>query len=221
MNIYQVCVLTALLYGSTVKLGPPTWDRNAAWTQFHLRRLKHIFGVKCHYHIPSSEILSLVSPACTPYSVRSTWDGSEFVAWMMDTSRRNNTDNWQQESRKSDAPLCGSWTLANVTSKCAKLIQTIQLEDAASYRNRWRSDEQWKKESRNQSRRETSPESWKEARLLQKRLYFALLQNFICAVCRRHCHSRIGLHSFTRRCSTTTDWLERTIFVPRDPAFQL
>ena len=34
-------------------------------------------------------------------------------------------------------------------------------------------------------------------------------------------HSRIGLHSYTSRCNTTTDWLGCTSFVSRDFPFQL
>ena len=45
----------------------------------------------------------------------------------------------------------------------------------------------------------------------------------ICAVCsaRGDRHSRIGLHSYTSRCNTTTDWLGRASFVSRYFVFQL
>ena len=45
----------------------------------------------------------------------------------------------------------------------------------------------------------------------------------ICAVCSASGdrHSRIGLHSYTSRCNTTTDWLGRTNFVSRYFVFQL
>ena len=118
-----------------VELRPPTWDRNASWTQFHLRCLKHILGVKWHYNIPNSEILSLISPACTPYSVRSTWDGSEFVAWMSWTHSQGiiqatgvkkvgRPTLWFMDAWKCDLKVCE--------------IEPKNWEDAASYRNCWR-----------------------------------------------------------------------------------
>lgn len=209
MNIYQVCVL-ALRYGSETRTrlhetGTPLELSSICDAQAYPRRQ---VALQHHQHWDTVTSIPIMHSLLSQKHLR--WIGIRRMD-VMDTSPRNNDG--QQESRKSDAPLCGSWTLANVTSKCAKLIQTTgktpQVIVTAG-------DEQWKKESRNQSRRETSPESWREARLLQKQLYFSLLHKFICAVCRRHWHLRIGMHSFT---STTTDWLERTMFVPRDLAF--
>ena len=58
------------------------------------------------------------------------------------------TDNWQQEWGKSGAPPYGSWTLANVTLKLAKLTQTaskvLRVIVLAG-------DRHWKKESRKQT----------------------------------------------------------------------
>lgn len=210
MNIYQVCVLSALLYGSETRTrlhetGTPLELSSICDAQAYPRRQ---VALQHHQHWDTVTSIPIMHSLLSQKHLR--WLGIRRMD-VMDTSPRNNDG--QQESRKSDAPLCGSWTLANVTSKCAKLIQTTGKTPEVIVTA---GDEQWKKESRNQSRRETSPESWREARLLQKQLYFSLLHKFICAVCRRHWHLRIGLHSFT---STTTDWLERTMFVPRELAF--
>ena len=119
---------------TAVKLGPPT--RNAAWTL-------SICDVSGASSASSGNAISptvrycqvLVTPACTPSLVSATWDDSDlFIASM----NMNYTDKWQQESRKSNAPLCGSWTLANVTSEKVGEIDSNNWEDAARDRARWR-----------------------------------------------------------------------------------
>lgn len=98
--------------------------------------LKHILGVKWHYNITNIEILSLVSPSCTPYSVRSTWDGSEFVAWMSWTHPQGiMTDNRSQESRTP--PTLWFMDACKCDLKVCE-INPNNWEDAESYRNRWR-----------------------------------------------------------------------------------
>ena len=127
-----------------------------------------------------------MSPACTPSSVSAAWDGPNmFIAWMMDAfSRKFYTDNCQQESGKSGAPPCGSWTLAKVTSKRVKLSQTSEKMLRVNVPP---GDGQWKKESRKQTR--NFARKLKEAPSPPKQLYFALLQLHV----RHVLHSRIGL----------------------------
>ena len=63
-----------------------------------------------------------------------------------------------------------------------------------------------------ESRRETSPENWREA-VLASNTALLCPPPTSSASCRDF-HSRIRLHSHTRRCSTTTNWLGCTIFAP-------
>ena len=158
MNIYQVCVLSALLYGSETRTrlhetGTPLELSSICDAQAYPRRQ---VALQHHQHWDTVTSIPIMHSLLSQKHLR--WLGIRRMD-VMDTSPRNNDG--QQESRKSDAPLCCSWTLANVTSKCAKLIQTTRKTPEVIVTA---GDEQWKKESRNQSRRETSPESWREAR---------------------------------------------------------
>ena len=117
----------------------------------------------------------------------------------------------------SGAPLCGSWTLADLKA-CE--IDPNNWEDAASD---GAVERQWigKKESRKQT--------WNVTRELKRGALAAKTilicppptSSAPCAVPSGDRHSRIGLHSYTSRCNTTTDWLGCTSFVSRYFVFQL
>ena len=112
-----------------VKLGPPTQDRNTAWTLSICDVSGASSASSGKTTSPTVKRCHVLKPqACTPFSASAAWDGSGIlIAWVMDASpRKTYTDNWRQESGKSGALFCGSRTRANVTSKHAKFIQTTQ-----------------------------------------------------------------------------------------------
>ena len=82
-----------------------------------------------------------------------------------------------RSKKKSDATLCDSWTLANVTSKYAKLIQTTGKMPRAIVPA---GDGQWKKESRKQTWNVTR--KLKRSRACLKHSSTLPSSNFICVV---------------------------------------
>ena len=115
------------------------------------------------------------------------------------------TVSWRQQSGTSGTSLCSSRKQANMTSKHANLSK--QLERCCVWSCVRAMDSE---RSNRKNRREMSPESW-GARLPQKLLHRVFLQDR---------DLRNGIHSHTRRCSTTRDWQGRTSYVSRDFACQ-
>ena len=102
-----------------------------------------------------------------------------------------------------------------MTSKHAKLIQTTgKICD-------WSCSLETDNERRNEKANVKRHQKAEEKRVRRKKSSTLPSFNLIFPMCCRDCHSRIGLHSHTRSCRTTIDWLGRTYLVSRDFTCQL
>ena len=180
--------------------------------------LLHIFGIKWQYHIPNSEILSRAgfpSMHSLLSQRRLRWLGP---VHRMDDGHIPKKVLYRQLITGVGKVGCAALRFKDAWKRDLKAceIDPNNWEDLRLIVLAW--DGQWKKER--ESKCETSPESWRKARSPQKSSTLPSF-NLIFPMCGRDCHSRIGLHSHTRSCRTTIDWLGRTYLVSRDFTCQL
>ena len=176
------------------------------WTTYmrQERRLNsRILGVKWQDHITNSEILSR---AGTP-SLHSLLSRRR-LRWLghvhrMDVGRIPKQVLYGQLStgvRKVGRPALRFMDACKRDLKACE-IDPNNWEVARSNRARWR---RTVKDGIEKADVKRNPKT-EEKRARRKNSSTLPSSNFICAVCSRDCHSRIGLHSHTRRCSTTID----------------
>ena len=205
-QVYQACVLSTLLYGSESWTLYTRQERRL--NTFHLRCLRRILGISWQDHIPNSEVLARAG-SLSMYALltkrRLRWLGH--VTRMQDG--RLPKDILYGELATGSRPT-GRPTLRykDVLKRDLKAggIAPAGFEMLAADRSGWR----YTTESAIKSAEQKREEQWEEKRARRRQRAetdtVPLDDNvFICSNCNRVCRSRIGLHSHSRRCSSTTD----------------
>ena len=201
---------------TAVKLGPPTSDRNAAWTLSTCYASAHLRHQVAIPHPQQWDTVTCWFPQhALPPQRRLRWLGP---VHRMDDGHIPKKVLYRQLITGVGKVGCAALRFKDAWKHDLKAceIDPNNWEDLRLIVLAW--DGQWKKER--ESKCETSPESWRKARSPQKTSTLSSF-NLIFPMCGRDCHSRIGLHSHTRSCRTTIDWLGRTYLVSRDFTCQL
>ena len=200
MAVYRACVLSALLYGSE------TWTlysrHEKRLNTFHMRNLRWILGVKWSDHVTNNDILKR---ADTPsiYTLlrqrRLRWLGH--VHRMQDGRIPKDILYGQLETGKR---VQGRPQL-RYKDVCKRDMKALNMsvdcwEDLAQDRSCWR--QTVKRSTRRGEQQLQIASDERRARRKNSHQTSPATSVFTCSHCGRDCHSRIGLHSHSRRCST-------------------
>lgn len=201
MAVYSACVISTLLYGSE------TWTMYARQEKrlntFHMRSLRRILGISWQDKVPNTEVLSragLPSMSTLLRQRRLRWLGH--VHRMPDgripkdllygelatgSRRRGRPQLRYRDALKRDMKAVG--------------IDTETWENLAADRSQWRGAV-----TRHLKTGEEKLTQAATRRRTRRKLRISNVQQtaYTCSTCGRDCHSRIGLHSHSRRCSSQT-----------------
>ena len=192
--IYQACITSTLLYGSE------TWTTYASherrMNSFHLRCLRRILGIRWEDKVPNTEVLiraNFPSMHAILSERRLRWLGH---VRRMDQGRIPK-DLFYGElaigSRKTGRPRLRYKDVCKRDMKSAS-IETADWERLAHDRSIWRSTVREGTRNADMRRRE------EQAKKRDRRKGRILAQSqYICSICMRDCHSRVGLLSHARR----------------------
>ena len=202
IQVYSACVVSTLLYASEA------WATRARQEHklnaFHMRCLRHILGIKWQDKVPNTTVLErsgMPSMYCLLKQRRMRWLGH--VSRMQDG--RIPKDLLYGELADGDRPR-GRPQL-RYKDVCKRDMKALSInidtwETLSSERSVWKhtvhtglSDYETSLQGKLEEKRRTR----NEARMRDKSP-----STFMCTHCQKDCHSRIGLHSHTRRCIRPT-----------------
>ena len=202
---------------TAVKLGPPTSDRNAAWTlstcyaSAHLRHQVAIphpqqwDTVTCwfpQHALPPQSAPPEMAGTCSSHGWWA-YPQESFIRIINNRSRESRVRRPAVHRRLQTSPQSmRNWS--KQLGRCCDWSCTLETDS----------------ERRNEKANVKRYQKAEEKRAHRKRSSTLPSFNLISPMCRRDCHSRIGLRSHTRSC-TTIDWLRRTCLVSRDFTCQL
>ena len=199
IQIYRACVVTTLLYGSE------PWTLRA-WQErklnaFHTHSLRRILNITWQDKVPNNTVLERAG--CTS----------------MFTLLKQRRMRWLGHVVRMDDGRI-PWNLLHgelVQGKCATGRPQLRFKDVCKRDLKALNIDQNKREATALKRsawrqtvqkglskfEETLAQQHKEMRMRRKAAAHAdrLVSDFVCALCHRDCHSRIGLVSHTRRCT--------------------
>jgi len=201
LKVYQACILSTLLYGSE------TWTtytrQETKLNAYHMRCLRKVLGITWEDRITNTEVLSRAK-STTIFAMLS----ERRLRWLghvrrMDKGRIPKDllyGQLEQGSRPTGRPHL------RYRDACKRDLRSAHIdieswEDTASDRKSWRhavksgirqaeADRSQLREQKRQTRKASTATQMDDS-------------IFICDDCDRDCHSRIGLHSHRRRCSST------------------
>ena len=202
MQVYRACVLSTLLYSSEASTTYATQEKRL--NSFHLRCLRRILGIRWQDLVPNTEVLEragLPSIFALLAQRRLRWLGH---VRRMDDSRipkdllygeladgarsRGRPSLRYKDSCKRDLKGSG--------------IDLETWESLAENRGAWRSAVRSGVERAEEEH--TTILQQKRAERKARSTQDTTASPFICPTCSRDCHSRIGLYSHQRKCSTRT-----------------
>ena len=202
VRVYQACVLGTLLYGSESWTTYTGQERRL--NSFHLRCLRRLLQIKWQDRVPNTEVLQrtgIPSMFALLSRKRLRWLGH---VRRMDDGRIPKDllygELWEG-SRPAGRPRLRYRDSCRRDMKAAEINHNT-WEDLAEDRQAWKASV-----SRGVSRAETT----RSDQLLKKRAERKERASseraptlFRCSNCSRDCHSRVGLHSHSRRCQPRT-----------------
>ena len=203
--VYQACVLTTLLYGSE------TWTLYASQERrlntFHMRCLRRLLGITWQERVTNEEVLSRANIP-SMYAIlkqrRLRWLGH---VCRMDDGRIPKDILYGQLSSGTRARGRPKLRYKDTCKQDLKSCQIPpeNLEQMTNNRTYWRSITSTGIKASEASRVRLREE--RRTRRKQSQLAANHSPNtnshFICRGCKKICHSRIGLHSHSRRCTKT------------------
>ncbi|XP_063605235.1 uncharacterized protein LOC134780428 [Penaeus indicus] len=200
MRIYQACVLSTLLYGSETWTTYMRHERRL--NTFHLRCLKRIRGITWQDRIPHSDILTragISSVFALLSQRRLRWLGH---VWRMEDGRIPKDLLYGQLATGTRRPGRPTLRFKDVCKRDMKAcnIKPEVWEPAADDRDHWRQAVHRGSRLADEARFQQAAEK-RSRRKERAASASSVLSGFICTNCNRDCHSRIGLHSHSRRCS--------------------
>ena len=199
MAVYNACVISTLLYGGE------TWTTYARQERrlntFHMRSLRRILGISWQDKVPNTEVLSragLPSMFTLLRQRRLRWLGH--VHRMPDG--RIPKDLLYGElatgSRRTGRPQLRYRDVVKRDMKAVD-IDTETWENPAADRSQWRGAVTKHLKTGEDKLTQAATE-----RRVRRKLCVSSVQQsaYTCNTCNKDCHSRIGLHSHSRRCSS-------------------
>ena len=199
MAVYNACVISTLLYGGE------TWTTYARQERrlntFHMRSLRRILGISWQDKVPNTEVLSragLPSMFTLLRQRRLRWLGH--VHRMPDG--RIPKDLLYGElatgSRRTGRPQLRYRDVVKRDMKAVD-IDTETWENLAADRSQWRGAVTKHLKTGEDKLTQAATE-----RRVRRKLCVSSVQQsaYTCNTCNKDCHSRIGLHSHSRRCSS-------------------
>ena len=198
LRIYQACVLSTLLYGSE------TWTTYARHERklngFHMRCLRRILRIRWQEQVPDTEVLERANT----HSLHATLSEKR-LRWLghvrrMDAGRIPRDllyGELAEGQRKTGRPKLRYKDVFKRDLKCLR-IHPDTWESQADDRPAWRLTVRRGILDQEAHRVECAVE--KRARRKQRIEQPHQPTDFLCSECGRDCHSRIGLHSHSRRC---------------------
>ena len=199
MAVYNTCVISTLLYGGE------TWTTYARQERrlntFHMRSLRRILGISWQDKVPNTEVLSragLPSMFTLLRQRRLCWLGH--VHRMPDG--RIPKDLLYGElatgSRRTGHPQLRYRDVVKCDMKAVD-IDTETWENLAADRSQWRGAMTKHLKTGEDKLTQAATE-----RRVRRKLCISSVQQpaYTCNTCNKDCHSRIGLHSHSRRCSS-------------------
>ena len=202
ISVYQACVLSTLLYGSEAWTTYMRQERRL--NTFHMRCLKRILGIKWQDRIPHSNILARAGISSV-FSLLS----QRRLRWLGHVRR-------MEDYRIPKAILYGQ--LATGTRRvgrpmlrykdaCMRDMKACNIsndkwEELALDRDSWRQTVKDGIREADVKRVQQAAEK-RQRRKCRSASSAPHPSSFICTGCSTDCHSRIGLFSHSRRCSST------------------
>ena len=198
--VYQACVLSTLLYGSE---SWSTYSRQERRLNvFHLRSLRHMLHIRWQDRVSNSEVLQrtgLLSMQSMLIQKRLRWLGHVHRMECQRLPREILYGELRDGARRVGRPLLRYRDTVKRDLKAAN-IDIANWELIAGDRIAWRHQVQAGVEEA-EEKGKVQELARRTAR--KKRAASTHIQTtFICVICNRDCHSRIGLYSHARSCST-------------------
>ena len=201
---------------TAVKLGPPTSDRNAAWTLSTCYASAHLRHQVAIPHPQQWDTVTCWFPqhALPPQSAPPEMAGtcSSHGWWAHPQESFIKTINNRSRESRVRRPA--------VQRRLETWPQSILIQTTGKICD-WSCSLETDNERRNEKANVKRHQKAEEKRVRRKKSSTLPSFNLISPMCCRDCHSRIGVHSHTRSCRTTIDWLGRTYLVSRDFTCQL
>jgi len=198
LRVYQACVLSTLLYGSE------SWTTYASQEKrlnsFHLRCLRRLLQVKWQDKVTNTEVLKRAGiPSLFALLSRKRLKWLGHVRRMDDGRIPKDMlyGELREGSRPTGRPQLRFKDVCKRDMKAAD-IDSNTWECSADNRQLWRATV-----SEGVKRAETTRSDHladKRARRKARAASVAVSTPFVCNNCSRDCHSRVGLHSHSRRC---------------------
>ena len=198
-EVYMACVVSTLLYGSEAWTLRSRQEKRLS--TFHMRCLRRILDISWRDHVPNSTVLERAGVPSMYFLLK-----QRRLRWLGHVTRMEDgripKDLLYGELASGKRPT-GRPQLhfKDVCKRDIKVlgINTDTWEAVASDRSAWKHTVQ----DRLAQFEEDSTQRAKEKRRQRKEQPPADrgATAFTCAICGRDCHSRIGLHSHSRRCS--------------------
>ena len=203
MSVYRACVLSTLLYGSESWTLYSRQERRLS--AFHLRNLRRILGIKWSDRITNTEVLARAHTPSVYFILQ-----QRRLRWLGHLNRmpdgRIPKDLLYGElatgSRSQGRPYLRFRDVCKRDLKAVG-IDTNAWEDLAVNRTTWRNKVSEGLRTAERDRQQAAIEK-RRRRKNSRPEETAPDSPFCCDSCGRNCHSRIGLHSHSRRCSSTT-----------------
>ncbi|XP_078792127.1 uncharacterized protein LOC144987080 [Oryzias latipes] len=193
LHVYQACVLSTLLYGSK------TWTTYARHEKklntFHLRCLRHVLRIKWQDNVPNTEVLERANMNSMHSAL-----GERRLKWLGHVMRMD-------AGRIPKDLLYGELAEGYRTrgrpklqfkDVCKKDIDPYTWESQADDRPIWRLAVRQGTTDAEAKRNENAVQ--KRTRRKHRQQQLQEPSSFTCTKCGRDWHSRIGLHSHSRRC---------------------
>ena len=200
LKVYQACVISTLLYGSE------TWTtytkQESKLNAFHLRCLRRILGVSWRDKVTTTEILRRAN-TCTVFAMLS----ERRLRWLGHVRRmgahRIPKDLLYGQLENGTRALgrpCLRFKDACKRDLRSANIDVDTWETTAADRLKWRQSVKMGIKRLEESQAEKR----EDHRMRRKASKTSEDSVFVCVDCKRDCHSRIGLCSHRRRCSSST-----------------
>lgn len=203
MAVYNACVLSTLLYGSE------TWTTYAKQERrlnaFHMRCVRRILGISWQDRVPNTEVLSRAGLPTMFTLLR-----QRRLRWLGHVHRMEDGripkdilyGELMNGKRGTGRPQLRYRDVCKRDMKALD-INTESWENLADDRSRWRSTLTSHLKTGEERLKVTAEE--KRARRKERCRSDSTETIHKCDLCDRDCHSRIGLFSHRRRCSSRTD----------------
>ena len=203
MAVYNACVISTLLYGSE------TWTTYARQERrlntFHLRSIRRILGISWQDRVPNTEVLSsahLPSMYTLLRQRRLRWLGH---VHRMEDGRIPKDILYGELATGRRSIGCPHLRFKDVCKRDMRAlgIDTESWEELADDRSGWRST--LNKHLKSGEEKLMNEAVDKRARRKERINSIRPETTHRCDLCDRDCHSRIGLYSHKRRCSSRAD----------------